>query len=105
MPMGLCNRSPDIFQEKMNKLFVGFEDVRAYLDDCLLITSGTYKHHLERLDQVLNKLRNVGLKVNASKSFFAKGELEYLGYWITRDGIQPLPDKIKAIQNVCKHAR
>ena len=75
MPMGLCN-SPDIFQEKMNEL---------YLDDCLLITSGTYEHHLERLDKVLNKLRNVGLKVNASKSFFAKGELEYLGYWITRD--------------------
>ena len=46
--MGLCN-SPDIFQEKMNELFVGFEDVRAYLDDCLLITSGTYEHHLERL--------------------------------------------------------
>ena len=35
------------FQEKMNELFVGFEDVRAYLDDCLLITSGTYEHHLE----------------------------------------------------------
>ena len=101
MPMGLCN-SPDIFQEKMNELFVGFEDVRAYLDDCLLITSGTYEHHLERLDKVLNKLRNVGLKVNASKSFFAKGELKYLGYWITRDGIQPLPDKIKAIQNIAE---
>jgi len=95
--MGLCN-SPDIFQEKMNKLFVGFEDVWAYLDDCLLIMSGTYEHHLERLDKVLNKL----LKVNASKSFFAKRELEYLGYWITRDGIQPLPDKIKAIQNIAE---
>jgi RNase H-like domain found in reverse transcriptase len=23
--------------------------------------------------------------------------LEYLGYWITRDGIKPLPDKVKAI--------
>ena len=47
-------------------------------------------------------MRNLGLKVNASKSFFAKGELEYLGYWTTRDGIQPLPDKIKAIQNIAE---
>jgi RNase H-like domain found in reverse transcriptase len=32
-----------------------------------------------------------------SKSFFAKTKLEYLGYWITCDGIKPLPDKVKAI--------
>eukprot|EP00957_Ditylum_brightwellii_P079336 6031842-Ditylum_brightwellii.AAC.1 len=28
LPMGLCN-SPDIFQEKMNALFAGFEEVKA----------------------------------------------------------------------------
>ena len=42
----------------------------------------------------------MGLKVNAKKSFFGRGELEYLGYWITRDGIQPVPKKIKAIQEL-----
>jgi hypothetical protein len=34
----------------------------------------------------------VGLKVNASKSV---SEIEYLGYWITRNGIQPVPKKLK----------
>ena len=40
-----------------------------------------------------------GLKVNATKSFFAQHELEYLSYWITQEGIQPIPKKIEAIQN------
>ena len=35
--------------------------------------------------------------MNAKKSFFAKTELEYLGCWITREGIKPLLDKVKAI--------
>ena len=45
-------------------------------------------------------MREAGLKVNANKSFFARGELEYLGYWITREGIQPVTKKIDAIHNI-----
>jgi hypothetical protein len=40
----------------------------------------------------------VGLKVNANKSHFAVSEIEHLGYWITRNGIQPVHKKVKAIQ-------
>ena len=56
-----------------------------------------FEDHLEKLEQVLFRLEESGLKVNAKKSFFAKTELECLGYWITRDGVKPLPDKAKAI--------
>ena len=80
--MGLSN-STDIFQEKMNKLFAGLEYVRAYIDDLLVISKGSFEDHLEKLDQVLNKLKASRLQINASKSFFAQEELEYLGYWIT----------------------
>jgi RNase H-like domain found in reverse transcriptase/Reverse transcriptase (RNA-dependent DNA polymerase) len=96
LPMGLCN-SPDIFQEKMSELFDGYEFVRAYIDDLLTLTKGTFKDHLEKLERVLYRWRQAGLKINGNKSFFAKTELEYLGYWITCDGIKPLPDKVKAI--------
>ncbi len=101
LPQGLCN-SPDIFQEKMGELFEGFDEVRAYIDDVLLVTKGTYEEHLEKLHLVLDRLRKVGLKVNVDKSSFCTGELEYLGYWITREGIQPLPDKVKAIQLIAE---
>ena len=99
LPMGLCN-SPDIFQEKMSELVQDLEYVRAYIDDLLIITKGNWFDHLNKLDVVLHCLKQAGLKVNAKKSFFGKTELEYLGYWITRQGIQPIPKKVEAIQKL-----
>jgi hypothetical protein len=48
----------------------------------------------------LTWLQQAGLKVNANKSWFAQEELEYLGYWITRNRIQPAQEKVAAIQNI-----
>jgi hypothetical protein len=86
LPMGLCN-SPDIFQEKMSDLMQGLEFVRTYLDDLLCLTCGTFEYHLNKMEEILIRLRGAGLKVNAKKSFSARDSLEYLGYWITREGI------------------
>ena len=96
--MGLSN-SPDIFQEKMNELFSGLEYVRAYIDDLLLLTTGDWNTHINQLDIVLHRLQQAGLNVNANKSFFGKSKLEYLGFWVTRNGIKPLPKKIQSIFN------
>jgi hypothetical protein len=49
--MGLCN-SPDIFQEKMSELMEGLDFVRAYIDDLLAISNGTFEDHLEKLELV-----------------------------------------------------
>ena len=99
LPMGL-NNSPDIFQEKMGELFQEIEAVRAYLDDLLIITKGTWEEHLEVLDRVLKKLTHAGLKVNAEKSSVGTQELEYLGYWVSTEGIAPLASKVDAILNI-----
>ena len=100
-PMGLCN-SPDIFQEKMCELFHGLDYVRAYIDDLLCLTKGDFRDHLEKLEMIFSRLTTAGLKVNANKSFFGRAELEYLGYWITRDGIQPLQKKVEAIMHIAE---
>ena len=86
----------------MNELFSGFDYVWAYIDDLLVITKGSFDDHLSHLDRVLEKLEEAGLKINASKSCFAAHKLEYLGYWISRDGIQPLATKVDAIKNMAK---
>ena len=100
LPMGLCN-SPDIFQEKMGDLFYELEYVRAYLDDLLVISnSPDLKIHLHQLEETFNILSDAGLKVNVAKSHFCREELEYLGYWVTRDGIKPLAKKVEAILNI-----
>lgn len=99
LPMGVCN-SPDIFQEKILELFEGIEFVRAYLDDLLILTKGDWNDHLGKLETVLNRIANAGLKINAEKSFFGRSETEYLGFWITRDGIRPVAKKVEAIQQI-----
>ena len=54
--------SPDIFQEKMNEMFRGFEFIRAYIDDLLIITKGDWSYHLEKLELKLKKLKDNGIK-------------------------------------------
>ncbi len=75
--MGMTG-SPDIFQEKMSSLMRTLEYVRVYLDDLLIITKDKYKNHLSKLKQVLEKLKNAGLRINADKSFFVRDKVEYL---------------------------
>jgi Reverse transcriptase (RNA-dependent DNA polymerase) len=99
LPMGLCN-SPDIFQEKMSTLMAGLEFVRTYINDLLVTTMSTWDDHLKCLNLVFQRIRDAGLKVNARKSFFGRSELEYLGHWITHDGIQQVSEKVEAIQHI-----
>ena len=43
------SNSPEIFKEKMNKMFCGFEFIWAYIDDLLVITKDDWYDHLENL--------------------------------------------------------
>ena len=49
---------------------------------------------------VLQCLTDVGFAVNLRKFSFAVTEIDYLGYWITRNGIQPQPKKVEAIMRL-----
>jgi hypothetical protein len=40
------------------------------------------------------------MRVNISKSKFFAKQIEYLGYWMTRQGIQPVCNKVEAILNI-----
>eukprot|EP00957_Ditylum_brightwellii_P087944 6697293-Ditylum_brightwellii.AAC.1 len=99
LPMGLCN-NPNIFQEKMSEMFMGIKEVRVYIDDLLLITMGSWKNHLEKLDEVLDRSKCTGLKVNAQKSLFSSQELECLGHWVTKQGVKPLQKNVEAILKI-----
>ena len=88
--------SPDIFQAIMNDIMGNLPNVRAYLDDILVTTAGgSFEDHLKHVELVLQRLTDAGFAVNLRKSSFATmTEIDYLGYWITRRGIQPQPKKV-----------
>ncbi len=84
--MGIAD-SPDVFQGKMSELMESLEFVRAYLDNLLCISQLSLEDHLKILEVVLWRLCDAGLKVNAAKLTFCALEIEYLGYVLTRDGL------------------
>ena len=67
------------------------------MDDILITSSGSYEDHLKKLDEVLTRLERAGFRANVRKCYFAETEIEYLGYYLTRKGIQPQPKKVEAI--------
>ena len=99
LPMGV-SCSPDIFQDKMSDLMQSLDFVKTYLDDLLIISTSTFEDHLQKLESVLEILDEHGLRCNAEKSTFCTDSIEYLGYWITREGIQPMPNKVTAIHEM-----
>jgi hypothetical protein len=94
--MGIAG-SPDIFQAEMMKLMESLEYVRAYIDDLLCISRESFDDHLDKLEEVLKRLRKAGLKVNADKLTFCALEIEYLGYVLSKNGIKPQSNKVQAI--------
>jgi hypothetical protein len=58
--------SADIFQAGMGNLMAALEYVRACIDNLLVITKGSLDYHLDKLKQVFIRLRDAGLKINAT---------------------------------------
>ena len=99
LPMGIKN-SPDIFQEIINNMFCDLEFTSAYLDDILIISDGSYQDHLDKVKVVLERLQRANFRANMKKCYFAESNIEYLGYQVTRQGIQPQPKKVEAIHKL-----
>ncbi len=64
--MGIAG-SPDIYQAEMIDQMESLVYVRGFIDDLLCISRGILEDHLEKLEEVLKRLCEVGLKVNAEK--------------------------------------
>ncbi|GBG61468.1 hypothetical protein CBR_g21812 [Chara braunii] len=87
------------FQAAMTNEFRAMLDrfVLVYLDD-ILVYSRTLEDHFGHLRRVLETLRRAKYKANHDKCEFVRQELEYLGHFVTPEGISPLSDKIQAVQ-------
>ncbi|GBG92523.1 hypothetical protein CBR_g55822 [Chara braunii] len=98
MPFGLTN-APTTFQTVMTTEFRHMLDrfVLIYLDD-ILVYSRSLDEHVEHLRTVLERLRQAKYKANHNKCEFAWQELDYLGRYVTSQGIRLLPHKIEVIR-------
>lgn len=62
MPFGLCNAA-QTFQRLMNVALRGLDYCYCYVDD-ILVASKTPNEHKQHLREVLQRLREHGLKIN-----------------------------------------
>jgi Reverse transcriptase (RNA-dependent DNA polymerase) len=97
MPFGLRNAG-QTFQRMMDDVMAGLSFCFIYLDD-VLVASPDHVAHVQHLREVLQRLQDHGLVINAEKCQFGVAEIDYLGHRISASGIRPLQDRLTAIRN------
>ncbi|UYV79687.1 hypothetical protein LAZ67_18000272, partial [Cordylochernes scorpioides] len=98
MIFGLAN-APAEFQRLMHTVLGPLLNKKAfcYLDD-VIIPAKDWREMIERLREVLERIRSAKLTLKPSKCEFGRREVEFLGYVISTGGLKPGPRKIKAIE-------
>ena len=97
MAFGLCN-APSCFQKLMDCVLsnLNYKDCLVYLDD-VIVFGETPEEHTQRLDWLLQRFIDAGLKLNLEKCHFLQQQVEYLGHIISSEGLAPSPSKVKAV--------
>lgn len=98
VPFGLRN-APAYFQRSMQAALADVPKACIYLDDIVLFSS-TFEEHMQTLNHVLARLRDVGLRLKRSKCRFLQQRTEYLGHIVSSEGVRPDPAKVESIANM-----
>ncbi|XP_051953222.1 retrovirus-related Pol polyprotein from transposon opus [Xyrauchen texanus] len=98
MPQGITN-APSTFQRLMERCMgdLNRKQVLVFIDD-LIVFSKTLEEHESRLLQVLNRLKEYGLKLSPEKCRFFQTSVRYLGHIVSRDGVETDPAKVEALK-------
>ena len=95
LPMGV-SELPDIATEMMHSVLNDIDSIELYMDDIVVFTT-TWPDHLSLLSTVLGRLEDVGFTINPLKCEWAIQETDFLGHWLTPNGIKPWHKKVDAV--------
>jgi len=97
VPFGLKNTT-STFTRTMSSVFkeLGNKFLKIFVDD-LNIHSKNWEKHLQHLEVVLSKLREINLKLNPNKCCFVAKSITFLGHMVSNEGTKPDPGKIDAV--------
>lgn len=98
-PFGYKN-SPRQFSKAVAKALAGLLYVGTinYVDD-IINYAKTFDDLLIVLEKLLQRIRDSGFKLKATKCKFGYFELKILGQIVNQDGVKPNPDGLAAIKN------
>ena len=97
MPFGLTD-APATFQQLMESCLgdLHLQYCIMYLDDIIIFLK-TPSEYFDRLEAVFTKIAKAGLRLKPKKCKFFKTCVEYLGYIVSKNGIEMNLKKIKVI--------
>ncbi|KAJ9535409.1 hypothetical protein OSB04_un001477 [Centaurea solstitialis] len=100
MPFGLKNAG-STYQRLVNRMFKDHlgRTMEVYIDD-MLVKSERSQDHIQHLKQSFDILREYKMKLNPTKCSFGVRAGKFLGYMVTRRGIEASPEQIKAILEI-----
>ncbi|GKV18278.1 hypothetical protein SLEP1_g28683 [Rubroshorea leprosula] len=97
MPFGLKNAGAT-YQKMVTIVFraqIG-RNLEVYVDD-IVVKSLKAENHLADLDETFNNLKKNKMRLNPAKCIFGVGSGKFLGFMVSRRGIEVNPEKIRAI--------
>ena len=94
-PMGI-SLGPECFQTKMREVLGGLKGCDAIMDDTI-VYGHTMEKHDKRLNDVLNRIEQSGLKLKKVKCHLRQQQVKYFGHIVTASGISPDPEKVRAV--------
>uniref|UniRef100_A0A1I7UDV4 RNA-directed DNA polymerase n=1 Tax=Caenorhabditis tropicalis TaxID=1561998 RepID=A0A1I7UDV4_9PELO len=97
MPMGLKG-APDTFQRAMAEVEKQFSGTMILYVDDLIVVSRTEEQHLRDLEEFFQLMIKMGLKLKAEKSQIGRTRINFLGFVIENNTIQPNGEKTEAIR-------
>ncbi|KAJ8332978.1 hypothetical protein SKAU_G00418740 [Synaphobranchus kaupii] len=97
MPFGISSAS-EVFQHTMEQIFAGYPC--AVIVDDIIVGGNGEKEHDENLKKILDRARQVNLRLNPLKCKFRLNEISYVGHIFTSNGLKPDPSKTKAINEM-----
>ncbi|GKV49513.1 hypothetical protein SLEP1_g56262 [Rubroshorea leprosula] len=74
-------------------------NIEVYVDD-MIVTSVRAEDHIDDLDETFQNLRRAQMKLNPLKCTFAVESGKFLGYVVSKKGIEVNPEKIEAVQQM-----
>ena len=97
MPFGL-NNAASTFQRTMELALQGLQWVTClvYIDD-VIVFGKNFREHMQRVDEVLERIKDAGLKLKPSKCSMFQHEVVFLGHVVSKDGVSPDPSNIEKI--------
>ena len=97
LPFGL-SVSAEIFQKKLFESLAGLDGIICIADDVVIHGRNQTEHDV-RMRAFLERCLQKGIRLNRDKLRTNLDSVTFMGHTVSKEGLKPDPNKVKAIQN------